>query len=450
MGEDAKKAGAVQKTTAVKTTESANQAYKVLKGFYKKAAEATAQGEPVAWCMTSICCEEILEAMGVQQIYTENFAGVCAAKKTAGYFMETAEADGYSPDICSYVRTGVGYAIKRKELGMIPPEAPNGGMADPTLIVGSTSNCEPRYKWYQSLGRYMDVPYFCIENADLQVPTGVNPDDIGEAVIRNVVLELKEFQKSLEKLLGRKMDEARLQEVVEISEATKNMYWKCLEMSKNLPCPMPAEDMFTIMPLGMFYFHQKESLEFFKTLYAELEERVKNKRGVIPDEKYRLLWGWGIPSWHTMNIFNYFEQQGAVCVMETCYSGSAGGVFEGGHQYSDPIERIVRGYFYRMNVSSRRATANKVTRNVQTVLDLVKEFSCDGVVLNIQTSCRPQSVGQKAGIEMLHKHINVPVLLLESDMADERNFSITEFNARVDAFIETVDAKKYPRRQGAK
>jgi benzoyl-CoA reductase/2-hydroxyglutaryl-CoA dehydratase subunit BcrC/BadD/HgdB len=442
MSEEVKKSEDVKKTTAVKTTEAANKAYSILKTFYKRAAEATANKEPVAWCMTNVLCEEILEAMGVQQIYTENFAGVCAAKKAAGYFIEIAEADGYSQDICSYVRTGVGYAIKRKELGVIPPEAPNGGMADPTLIVGSTTQCEPRYKWYQSLGRYMNVPYFCFENASLKVPCGVDADDIGEMVVKNVVKELKQFQKDLEKMLGHKMDEARLREIVENSEATKNTYWKCLEMSRNIPCPMPAEDMFTIMPLGMFYMHKKESLEFFRALYAELEGRVKNKQGVIPDEKYRLLWGWGIPSWHSMSSFNYFEQRNAVCVMESCYSGCAGGVFEEGDKYSDPIERVVRGYFFRMNVANKRANINKVTPNVQTVLNLVHDFSCDGVVLNTQASCRPQSVGQKMAVEMLHKYIHVPVLILESDMADERNYSAADTNAHIDAFIETVGANK--------
>jgi hypothetical protein len=33
--------------------------------------------------------------------------------------------------------------------------------------------------------------------------------------------------------------------------------------------------------------------------------------------KYRLLWGSGLPPWHTMNIFNYFEGLGAVFVGET-------------------------------------------------------------------------------------------------------------------------------------
>src|SRR3989304_222421 len=106
---------------AVRSTEAAKKINKIMKDFYARAQEASQEGRPVAWCMAGIP-PEILNAMHVESVFPENFGTVSAATQTAVPFIEKAEADAFSVDICSYARIGFGYAARLKELGgEIPP-----------------------------------------------------------------------------------------------------------------------------------------------------------------------------------------------------------------------------------------------------------------------------------------------------------------------------------------
>src|SRR4030043_363343 len=96
------------KTTAIKSTQAAKEAYKVVKLMYSRAREAMDRGAPVAWVVVGALAEEMLSTIDVVPIYTENYGAVCAAKRGAEPFLLAAESDGYSNVICGYVRTGLG------------------------------------------------------------------------------------------------------------------------------------------------------------------------------------------------------------------------------------------------------------------------------------------------------------------------------------------------------
>jgi len=426
------------KTTATKSTKTAQESYKIVKRMYAKAREAVNEGAPVAWVMVASIAEEMLYAMDVIPIYTENYGAVCAAKKGAGPLLEAAEADGFSNVICGYVRTGLGHAAKRKELGMIPPDAPEGGMADPTMLIGSSAGCDPRFKWYQAMGRYMDVPYFALEVP--MPPNNIDPDEVRESYLAYQVQELKRLKAFLEKTLGRKMDEDKLMQAVITAEQTRTMWWKCYEIRRAVPCPMPTEDMLSCVVPGMFYPSYPESINFYKGLYAELEERVRNNIGVVPEEKYRLVWGGGLPPWHSMNIFNHFEERGAVCIIETCYCQFE--PFEDAYKYNDPLERLARWYYHRFTSKQKKALHGPGHPRVQRLLDWIDEYQADGLVMHGSISCRATTVGQMYFENVLRDYIRIPTLFMESDIVDDRDYSEVQTKAKVDAFIETMESHK--------
>ncbi len=82
------------KTTAEKGTESARKIRAMVKNIYRGANEAKAQGRKVAYFMVVSQYDEILRAMDVVPIPTENYAGLCAAKRDMDRFLLKAEADG--------------------------------------------------------------------------------------------------------------------------------------------------------------------------------------------------------------------------------------------------------------------------------------------------------------------------------------------------------------------
>ncbi|MDD5094415.1 MAG: 2-hydroxyacyl-CoA dehydratase family protein, partial [Dehalococcoidia bacterium] len=193
------------KTTAVKSTIAANTVYgRYLKKMYVRAAESTQRGGHVAWVMAANLADEILTAMDVVRIYPENYAGICAAKKAAQPFLEAADSEGFSNVICGYARTAIGYGQMRREMGIIPPTAPDGGMPNPTMLVGRTTSCDVGYKWFQAQRRYEDVPIHVI---DVVIPPmAANL----EAVLPSYVVYQTEGLRALiafvETVTGRKMD----------------------------------------------------------------------------------------------------------------------------------------------------------------------------------------------------------------------------------------------------
>lgn len=427
-----------QKTTAIKSTQTANEAYKVVKAQYARAREAVEQGAPVAWVMVSTCCEEMLKAMGVVPVYTENFGAVCAAKQAAEPFLYSAEAHGFSRHLCSYARNGIGYVIQQKELGMIPPGAPAGGMAYPSVLIGGSHVCDPRYKWYQALGRYMDVPYYAVEL--LEPPIDADYEAVKHYYIDYTVAELRGLQSFLESQLGKKLNQDVLMECVHIAEQTRTKWWQCYELRKTIPCPMPTQDAFSCLIPADFDPSDKESLAFYERLYDELRYRVDNKIGVIPDEKYRLLWGGGIPPWHSMGIFNYFETLGAVVVMDiTYYPGSPCLELA---DCADPIERIVRWIFHRFTEWHTRAARGCGNSIVQRLLEWIDDYHVDGIIMHGSESCRASTFGQLFFKNVLQEHSKVPVLFIESDIVDTRGYSEADMKRRIDDFMEVVASNK--------
>ncbi|MFQ5827016.1 MAG: 2-hydroxyacyl-CoA dehydratase, partial [Dehalococcoidia bacterium] len=225
-----------QKTTAVKATESARKVRGIVKALSNRAREAKESGMPVAYCMVASFYDDILRAMDVTPVWTENYAGLCAAKRDAERFLVKAESDGYANVLCGYARLGIGFDALRRELGEIPPDAPDGGMVEPDMLLGSSGTCDPRFKWYQSLGHYMDTP---VHSIDIVCPS---PDaDLAQVADYYVRYQAEQFRgliAFLEKHTGRKFDPDRLWEVLKISDETVRVYWEAYQLRKDSPCPM--------------------------------------------------------------------------------------------------------------------------------------------------------------------------------------------------------------------
>jgi benzoyl-CoA reductase/2-hydroxyglutaryl-CoA dehydratase subunit BcrC/BadD/HgdB len=69
--------------------------------------------------------------------------------------LDDADKMGYSPDICSYARINI--ACVEMETDEIP------GLPKPNFVVCTNNICNVLVKWYESLSRQFDVPFFLID-----------------------------------------------------------------------------------------------------------------------------------------------------------------------------------------------------------------------------------------------------------------------------------------------
>ena len=435
----------------------------MVKEFIAGTVRAQQEGtQKVAYSFIVCHHEEILRAMDVLPIWTENFAGVCGAKRDAERFLQRAESLGFSRSLCTYALCGLGFDNWREELGEMPPEAPWGGQARPDFMISTGQIlCDPRAKWYQAAQQYMpDVPIY---NIDLPYPL-YHPDrDHREELPyyhKYIVEELKGLIAFLEEQTGKKMDYERLWERVRLSDKTWDLIEETYDLRAAAPCPMGTGDaMNTMVPIN-FMMATQEAYDFFLNLKQELEEKIKKKEGVVENEKYRLLWGGGLPSWFALGDFNYFNSKGAVFPAETTYRMVAPIAEMALPKTDDPVEHLAwrwLGFWTFWYDKARQRKGGEP--DVERLINYIERYKIDGVVMHEAFSCRTWHVGliwQLHQLAKIYKPIPVlhlgkdgnkakawrenPSLVLESDIIDITSYSEVDTRNKIDAFIDTLES----------
>ena len=427
-------------TSARKTTRAAKRVRELVRESYQEGAEALAEGRPVAWSRAA-GFRDICRCLGITLLLPENYAGLCATKRANDGFIEAAESEGYSNVMCTYARTGLGYARMMANLGAVPLGSPDGGLAWPTVLLDGSWPCDPHLKWFQAQRRYTEVPMFMIDELDAPSDT-IFREDVKEHYIKYRVDQYQRLIEFLERLVGRKMDWDKFEESERISLKAGKIFQKALEFRKAIPCPMPTEDMMNLIVPGFMLQGDPRIIDFYQDLYDELKYRVENKIGVIPEEKYRLIWGPGLPPWHSMGVFNWVEEQGAVFVYDLSYGGLSEPPEEL-EDISDPLERMaLRQYLGRRSSMKRSVVGGYNFIHSSNPLEWIEPFQADGVVFHWLTSCRNTTVGSLYYENLIHEYSDVPTLHLESDICDVHAYSEADWKMKILAFLEVVDAHK--------
>ena len=87
-------------------TEAAAKIPKMVKAAITECLGAREEGKPIAYSF--ICCayDEIIRAMDIVPVWTENYAGICGAKRDATRFLEKSESLNFSRSLCTYALCG--------------------------------------------------------------------------------------------------------------------------------------------------------------------------------------------------------------------------------------------------------------------------------------------------------------------------------------------------------
>jgi benzoyl-CoA reductase subunit B len=424
-----------------KSTESVKLVGDLVKWCYSLAWEAKQREDMnVAWCMLN-APQEILLAMNIVPMYPEQYAAACASKQFTGEYCDKAEAGGFSGDICGFCRTGLGYALTYMEMGDVPPDAPYGGIPKPDMLIGRTS-CDPGYKWFQSLYQW-EIPAFIYDDLAPPPEKDIQDRDMADQYITYYYGQFKELVSFLERVTGRKMDWDRFNEVLKISFETQKLSYEINQMRKAIPSPMATEDhMATVFPFWMLS-GTEQALDFARKLHDEVRERVENKISAIENETYRLLW-MGVAPYHQMEMYNYFEKLGAVFAIETEYLPNPPFAIDP----LDPLKSFAEKEYWagRSHVrpveGGSKLGDTRIDIPAEILLDMIRDYRIDGVVVHSVQSCRVLSIGHLRMRQMLEKHLNVPVMFLEGDMADARNYSWVDTKDMIDTFMGIVVASK--------
>jgi bcr-type benzoyl-CoA reductase subunit B len=392
------------------------QMKEIMTEYYIEAKTAEQTGKKVAW-ITSGGPVEPLIAMDVIPVYPENHGAMIGAAKMGVDLCEKAEAMGYSRDLCSYARADIACA---------PIDGgPIGGLPRPDMLICCNNICGTVLKWYEIQARYYDVPLFILDTPFCH--TEFSND--AKKYVREQITEYVEF---LEKVCGKKADSDRMAEVGRLAIEGQRLWQAVLDTTTHRPSPMSAFDAFFHLALIVTLRGTQVTIDYYKALLKEMKERVGAGIGAVADEKYRLLWD-NLPVWYrTRWLSEKFAAHGACLVADTYTSAWCSSLkyLEEDNFLDSMAEGYTRIY---LNIS--------VDEMAENVVRMIDKYEVDGLVMHSNRSCKPYSLGQYDIQKIIQQKRGIPTLLIEADMVDERSFSESQIETRIDAFMEVLKNK---------
>jgi len=357
-------------------------------------------------------------------------------------YLDYAEADGVPNTTCGYARNCIGYARKLKENNfVIPEDAPGGGMPKPQFLLACGAACDARYKWFQSLGRYMDVPVWTLEFPQTGVFEYFIPGNKRDN-INFMVQELRAFISFLEKLTGKKMNWDDLEQRLDTFFKTHKLAYEVDQLRKATPSPAMNTDFWALMIPHLYLPDDPEALEFYQRVYDEVKYKVDNKIGAIPNEKYRMIFA-ELPPWHTLGVFDEFaEKFGTAFVYESWnYHVPSPLPEEITSKIHDPLELIATYSYHKFNEYAPVALEHKTEPSLfmAPYLQYVQDYRIDGMFGHPLISCRPATYTLMHLRNTLMEKFKIPSVIVEGDIVDLRVFNEEEAFAKMEAFVETMD-----------
>jgi benzoyl-CoA reductase subunit B len=401
-------------------------------GHYRDLTSARSEGRKVVYTFVPGNLTELMRSFDVLPVLPEINALQSGMRKLSGGYISEAEKQGHSEDVCTYVKCDIGM-LKKGNVG--PTGEP---LPEPDLLLLSYTGCFTFMKWFELLRQEYDCPV-----AMLHVP--YQADGRIHDHHRDYIVEQLETEviPKLEQVTGRRFDEDRLRQRLALSaRAEDDLVW-VLESAKNVPSPIDAYfgGVYYIGPMFTAFRGTPEGVDYYRTLRAEIEERLAEGRGPITphgeleDERYRLVME-GPPNWTSFRDFwRMFSEEGAV-VVASSYT-KVGGLYDRGFRH-DPQRPLATLAEYCMGCYTNLGLPSRV----DLIADYIREYRADGFMINSVKSCNSFSVGQLLMLRQLEERTGVPGGFIESDLVDPRYFSAANIKNRIESYLQMLEQKR--------
>jgi benzoyl-CoA reductase subunit B len=400
---------------------------------YDALARAHDEGKKVVYTFVPGNLNELVRSFDLLPVLPEINALQSGMRKLSGEYIAEAEKQGYSEDVCTYVKCDIGM-LKKGNIGPTGKPLPK-----PDLLLLSYTGCFTFMKWFELLRHeYGDVPV-----AMLHVP--YQPNGRIEPHQREYVVEQlrSEVIPKLEAVSGKKFDQERLRSMLRLSsQAEDDLVW-VLESAKNRPSPIDAYfgGVYYIGPIFSAFRGTAGAVEYYRALRGEVEARVAAGAGPItPDgpmerERFRLVVE-GPPNWTSFREFwRMFYDEDAV-VVASSYT-KVGGLYDRGfrHDPDHPLETLADyclGCYTNLGLPTR----------VDLLESYIRDYGANGFLINSVKSCNSFSVGQLLILRQLEERTGVPGAFIESDLVDPRYFSAANIKNRIESYIQMLEQKQ--------
>jgi benzoyl-CoA reductase/2-hydroxyglutaryl-CoA dehydratase subunit BcrC/BadD/HgdB len=321
-------------------------------------------------------------------------------------YIDVAHENLVADHVCSTQKIMIGAAL----CGDLPP---------PTTICHAGQPCDSTVATYSALAKRLGVPHF-----GLDIP---NRKD--ERSVRYVADELERMVAFLQEHTGRKLEERRLREVVEESNASRILNAKVNDLLKRSPSPLADPVNYLMLGAGM-----AECTEYYERILREAAESAACGTGAVEHERVRLAW------LSTMLAFDpglggwLRDTYGAAIVTSML-----------GTDTTTPA----------LDMSSRRAIMEALARDVlhapmsrecwgsvehwmDYAMAACRDWHVDAVVMTLHLGCKNIWGATKLFKDRLADDLGIPAVIVEADYCDGRTFTAASIRARLAEFFDTM------------
>ncbi|MEW6111853.1 MAG: 2-hydroxyacyl-CoA dehydratase family protein [Thermodesulfobacteriota bacterium] len=313
--------------------------------------------------------------------------------------MVTAENQGYARDICSFYRLALGAHFQ----GMVPKG---------DLFLTSSYYCNGKAKTNETVARAQGKESILFDV----------PNEISRSSIDYVSSQLRGIASRLETVTGNRLDRDRLRESIRRSNTARASFEQVNELMKAKPSPWDGTKACFLGIAGSLFWGSPIRHEINVMLIHEMESRIQ--AGKAFPESYRILWFPWVPVQQT-NIFTTLkEHQVSVVTAESAR------VYWPEIDESNPFEGLALKALNDPHVGSSQ-------RRVKAIVGLAKDYEVDGAIHFSSVACRHEN-GSFSLIRDALRDEGLPVLNLEADMTDERNYSAEKTMTNMLSFFEIL------------
>jgi hypothetical protein len=409
----------------MKRLESSTAASRHQRQWFADLQVRVAAGEPLAIVDADVP-HELLRAMDIPYVVNQWWASICSAKQRAPHYLSLLRERGYPDYVEQYSAISLGSMLEDDT-----EQAPWGGLPEVTVFLTQVWT-DAHLGIAQAWERERSVPYFALEKG---VENGLPelwweriPREwetvVGTARLDLMSAELERLVIFLEDLTGKRLDERRLLEILELANEQQEWSRRTRDLlAATSPAPLDIVDSIPAVMLPQWHRGTEWARDAARSFHEEVEGLVADGSAVCADERLRLMWvGRGL--WFNLGFYQHFQREyGAVFVWSMYLAIAADGYL----RYGGPPFRALSARF--------AAFSDLIGMPGWADPWYVKEAQShrvDGVVHLVTPESRSSYFVTQALEEA-----GIPVLEIDANNADARDWDEAAFVQSLSQFIET-------------
>jgi len=361
--------------------------------------------EKVAWCGV-VAPFDVLNAMGVTSCYTEFIGAMLASTGMVGSFLEKAEHEGYAGDTCGYHRAVIGAML-------------NGWMPEPDFLIATSAPCSGGLAVMETIADHFKKDLFVLHV----------PQDESESSVRYLADQIRDMTGFISDHTGVPLDRDVLKDAIEKTNEARRLMEEVYQLARAIPSPVDGRMLGNFGIVMALLLGTPECVEVIRAFRDTFAGRVENRTSGIGKEKLRLMWIQNRIQFRHPLIDLLEKEYGAVVVADELNAITWEPI-----DPEDPFEGLARR-------SISIPFNGTIDRRIAHLKKQAQEYKLDGAINPCHWGCR-QGTGARGLITEGLKEIGIPVLNLEVDCVDSRNFSEGQLKTRIEAFTEMLWERK--------